>query len=104
MKPERAPEPPKGAAATAVTAVPLETLTAINEGLKNIPDTFVFTSPRFKGTVAKRREAFETPDEAKVDWAAAEEMAFATILAESTPIRLTGQDSERGTFSTVTRS
>ena len=99
MKPERPPEPPKGAAATAVTAVPIETLTAINEGLKNIPDNFNVTSPRFKGTIAKRREAFETPDQAKVDWAAAEEMAFATILAEGTPIRLTGQDSERGTFS-----
>jgi 2-oxoglutarate dehydrogenase complex dehydrogenase (E1) component-like enzyme len=41
----------------------------------------------------------DNPDEAKIDWAAAEELAFATILEDGTPIRLTGQDTERGTFS-----
>lgn len=99
MKPERAPEPPQGAASTAVTAVPLEILSALNDGLKNIPETFTFASPRFKGTIVKRREAFDAPDDARVDWATAEELAFASILAEGTPIRLSGQDSERGTFS-----
>ena len=34
-----------------------------------------------------------------VDWATAEELAFATILEDGIPIRLTGQDTERGTFS-----
>ena len=34
----------------------------------------------------------------KIDWAHAEALAFATIIADGTPIRITGQDSERGTF------
>lgn len=46
----------------------------------------------------KRREPFESED-GLVDWAQAEQLAFATITQKGTPIRLTGQDSERGTFS-----
>ncbi|MFN8420325.1 MAG: hypothetical protein U0528_13945 [Anaerolineae bacterium] len=38
------------------------------------------------------------PDARTIDWATAEELAFATILADGIPIRLTGQDVERGTF------
>ncbi|GIK28737.1 MAG: 2-oxoglutarate dehydrogenase E1 component [Chloroflexota bacterium] len=99
LMPERAPEPPRGAAAAVITAVPMLALKAINEGLANIPETFNFTSARFKGTIAKRRDAFNAVDEPHVDWATAEELAFATILADGTPVRLTGQDSERATFS-----
>lgn len=46
----------------------------------------------------KRKEPFEKED-GLVDWAQAEQLAFATILQDGTSIRLTGQDSERGTFS-----
>jgi 2-oxoglutarate dehydrogenase E1 component len=41
----------------------------------------------------------DAPDERTIDWAAAEELAFASILADGTAIRLTGEDIERGTFS-----
>jgi 2-oxoglutarate dehydrogenase E1 component len=99
LLPERAPEPPEGAASSVVTAVNIDTLTAINSSLAQIPDSFNFASARFKNTIMKRREAFDSVDEPRVDWATAEELAFASILSEGTPIRLTGQDTERGTFS-----
>jgi 2-oxoglutarate dehydrogenase E1 component len=45
----------------------------------------------------KRRQAIQ--DAGGIDWAHAEALAFAAILADGTPIRMSGQDSERGTFS-----
>jgi len=93
------PEPPRGAAASVITAVDFETLADLNQNLGQIPDSFNFTSVRFKNTLADRRKAFDAPEEPLVDWATAEELAFASTLAEGTPIRLTGQDCERGTFS-----
>ena len=46
----------------------------------------------------KRREPFES-ENGLVDWAQAEQLAFATIVQDGISVRLTGQDSERGTFS-----
>src|SRR5439155_24384464 len=46
----------------------------------------------------ERRRSALGPD-GSVDWAQAESLAFASILAQGTPIRLTGQDTARGTFS-----
>ncbi len=90
--------PPAGAARRVDTSVPLETLQALNEALLTLPDGFRLNSKlqRFR---ARRLEALQDPDARVVDWATAEELALATILAEGIPIRMTGQDVERGTFS-----
>jgi 2-oxoglutarate dehydrogenase E1 component len=52
--------------------------------------------PKLKGFIQKRREALEG---GPVDWAAAETLAFGSLVLEGTPVRLSGQDSSRGTFS-----
>jgi 2-oxoglutarate dehydrogenase E1 component len=49
--------------------------------------------------VARRREALQDSERPVVDWSTAEQLAFASILADGIPIRVTGQDAERGTFS-----
>ena len=50
-----------------------------------------------RGFVEKRREALQ--ESGPIDWAFAEAMAFASLVLEGTPVRLSGQDSGRGTFS-----
>ncbi len=95
-KPER---PEVGAARKVQTAVPLERLQAINDGLAGTLEGFNFYSARFEKTIRARRTTLNDPHAKVIDWATAEEFALATILADGIPIRLTGQDSERGTFS-----
>ncbi|PSR37254.1 MAG: 2-oxoglutarate dehydrogenase E1 component [Sulfobacillus thermosulfidooxidans] len=73
-----------------------ELLKSINQALLQRPAGF-HVYPKLDRILAKRQEAFTAPQ--GVDWALAETLAMATILAEGTPIRFTGQDSERGTFS-----
>ncbi|WP_223703608.1 2-oxoglutarate dehydrogenase E1 component [Sutcliffiella deserti] len=77
------------------TAVPEELLHSINGNLLKWPANFN-VYPKL-GRILKKRESL-LAKEGKVDWSLAETLAFATILADGTPIRLTGQDSERGTF------
>ncbi|MDP2710226.1 MAG: multifunctional oxoglutarate decarboxylase/oxoglutarate dehydrogenase thiamine pyrophosphate-binding subunit/dihydrolipoyllysine-residue succinyltransferase subunit [Solirubrobacteraceae bacterium] len=78
---------------TAVSATRLEVL---NDELLRIPDGFT-VHPKLVKQLDRRREAIG-PD-GGIDWAHAESLAFASLLTEGTPIRLTGQDVERGTFS-----
>jgi 2-oxoglutarate dehydrogenase E1 component len=51
-----------------------------------------------KRFLAPRKTALDTPEQASINWAHAEALAFASLLEDGTPIRLTGQDTERGTF------
>ncbi len=104
LKPEEdivppVPQPaPPGAAARAETAVPLERLRQINEGLQQAPAGFTFHK-KLERARERRKSILNDPRERSIDWAAAEELALASILADGTAIRLTGEDVERGTFS-----
>jgi 2-oxoglutarate dehydrogenase E1 component len=79
------------------TAVDEQKLAGYLERLGSVPEGF-HTHPKLKRLVLdKRREAAR--GEAPLDWGTAENLAYASLLAEGTPIRLTGQDVGRGTFS-----
>jgi 2-oxoglutarate dehydrogenase E1 component len=54
--------------------------------------------PKLDRALQRRRVAFDRPD-APVDWAHAESLALAAVLCDGIPVRLTGQDAIRGTFS-----
>jgi 2-oxoglutarate dehydrogenase E1 component len=78
-----------------VTAVAAARLRELNEQLLRVPEGFT-PNPKLMRQLERRREALE---EGGIDWGQAEALAFASLLVEGIPIRLTGQDSERGTFS-----
>jgi 2-oxoglutarate dehydrogenase E1 component len=90
--------PPSGAARRVQTAVPLERLRQLNDSLAHLPAGFTVHKKLERGR-ERRKAMLAAPDEATVDWAAAEELALASVLADGVPIRLTGEDVERGTFS-----
>jgi 2-oxoglutarate dehydrogenase E1 component len=78
------------------TGVPIETLQEIGDKITTVPEAFHVhrTIRRF---LDNRRKAIETGE--GIDWATAEALAFCSLLLEGHPVRLSGQDSERGTFS-----
>ena len=78
------------------TTVAEDTLRALGEQLLRVPDGFT-VHRKLKPFLERRRAVFE--EGATVDWAHAEALAFASLLALGVPVRLTGQDTERGTFS-----
>jgi 2-oxoglutarate dehydrogenase E1 component len=86
---------PASTGAEVVTAVPSERLRALNDELLRVPDGFT-VNPKLAKQLERRHSAL---DEGGIDWGQAEELAFASLLVEGIPIRLTGQDTERGTFS-----
>jgi 2-oxoglutarate dehydrogenase E1 component len=78
------------------TAVQSELVIALNEQLLAVPEGFS-VNPKLKKQLERRRPALGP--EGGIDWAHAEALALAALLVEGVPIRLTGQDTERGTFS-----
>ncbi len=79
------------------TAVPEARLRALQKALLEVPKDFHVNSKLARLLLDKRQEALDKPS--AIDWAQAEELAFASLLQDGVPIRLSGQDSLRGTFS-----
>ena len=82
--------------ATVDTAVSHEALVTVARGITTVPEGFNL-NPKVARQQPRRMEAVE--GRGTVDWALAESLAMGTLLVEGTPVRLSGQDSERGTFS-----
>jgi multifunctional 2-oxoglutarate metabolism enzyme len=92
------------------TAVPAARVRELGLELLRTPDEFT-VHPKLVKQLERRREALEEghgstgaagdtgAEKPRIDWAHAEALAFASLLTEGTPVRLTGQDTERGTFS-----
>jgi 2-oxoglutarate dehydrogenase E1 component len=86
---------PVAADATVETGIPAERLRELTAELVRVPAGFV-VNPKLEKMLERRVEAL---DSGGIDWGHAESLAFASLLVEGIPIRLTGQDTERGTFS-----
>jgi 2-oxoglutarate dehydrogenase E1 component len=98
---ERVDEPqPEGdhapALPSATPPVGLETLSEINEAAVRVPDGFTL-HPKLARQLRRRTDGFDP--ELEVDWGHAEALALGSVLKEGIPVRLSGQDSQRGTFS-----
>jgi 2-oxoglutarate dehydrogenase E1 component len=78
-----------------VTRVGEADLRAVNEGLFRVPDGFT-VNPKLARQLERRRASLE---EGGIDWGHAEALALGSLILDGVPIRLTGQDTERGTFS-----
>jgi len=81
---------------TVATALPAEQLVALNDQLLTVPAGFT-PNQKLMRQLERRRSAIGP--EGGIDWGHAEALALASLLTEGIPIRLTGQDTERGTFS-----
>ncbi len=78
------------------TAVPLSLLHEVTRALTTLPPGFSI-NPKLQRILDERALLLE--GDTRIDWAFAEALAFGTLVAEGTPVRLSGQDSGRGTFS-----
>ncbi len=98
-KPKKAkPKAKKAQVLRPKTSVPAKTLRAYHQALLTFPDSFNLNTRL--GRVLKRRlPALDDMDSPTIDWGLGEALAFASIIADGTPCRLTGEDVGRGTFS-----
>ncbi len=78
------------------TAVSPELLEKVARGLTHLPANFK-VNPKIKRLLDQRTQAFH--DGGPIDWGFGEALAYGTLLCDGTPVRLSGQDCERGTFS-----
>ena len=90
-----APPEPTGVRAQVETGVARERLDLVHDKLTTWPDGLE-PHPKLKKMLEKRREVLEKD---AIDWAHAEALAFGSLLLEGIAVRLSGQDSRRGTFS-----
>jgi len=77
------------------TGVPRALLETVVKGLTTLPASFA-ANPKIKRLLEQRASLLTG---GAADWGMGESLAFGTLLAEGTPVRLSGQDCERGTFS-----
>lgn len=82
---------------SAVTKVPQSVLDKVVDTLRNLPRGFTIHPKLKRLLVADRLEM--VAGKKPIDWGCAEMLAIGSLLLEGTPVRLTGQDVERGTFS-----
>lgn len=78
------------------TEVPAGTLRKIGAALSHVPDGFN-VNPKIARQLEAKAEAFESGQ--GIDWATGEALAFGSLLLEGSRIRLSGEDTQRGTFS-----
>jgi 2-oxoglutarate dehydrogenase E1 component len=82
--------------ADTATAVPVEQLAQLSERLATTPPGFA-VHPKLAAMLERRRKV--VAENGAIDWGLAEALAFGTLLVEGSSVRLSGQDSVRGTFS-----
>ncbi len=81
---------------TGGTSVGYDILREVARGLTSLPEGFGL-HPKLKSFIARRAEILK--GDCEIDWSCAEALAFGSLVFEGTPVRLSGQDSARGTFS-----
>jgi 2-oxoglutarate dehydrogenase E1 component len=86
---------PRGGEHGVETAVSSDRLRSLNAELLRVPDGFS-VHPKLLKQLERRITAL---DQGGIDWGQAEALAFASLIVDGIPVRLTGQDTERGTFS-----
>ena len=79
-----------------MTAIPFATLAEINAASTAVPEPFAI-NPKLRRQLDRSRSRFT--EESSLDWAHAETLALGSLIRDGVPIRFSGQDAQRGTFS-----